>query len=288
MTTAQLGDSGITIGETDSFGCRWGWSGDSPDPWSPSPSPRDVTGENATTHGAWDATEFYGPRTFSLEGFVVAPSHEALHQAKTRFWAACGLRPFELRIIEPGYDRFATMRRGGEPSWKEISPESPARANFSVPLWGRDPRLYSTVLHTASTRFPTTTGGLEVPLQVPFELDAVATSGEMNLQNTGSEDAWPVYRIDPANSVPVVDPVIVEAATGRAMRFKLTINPGDWVTIDTRNHLVLGNGEPGASRRSSFYGDWLSLEPGASKTIRYAGASGDGSTLSAAWRMTDI
>lgn len=288
MTTAQLGDSGITIGETDQFGCRWGWSGDSPDPWSPSPAPRDVTGENATDDGAWDATEFYGPRTVPLEGFVVAPSHEALHRAKMRFWGACGLRPFKLRVIEPGYDRFATVRRGSEPSWKEINPDTPPRANFSVSLWGGDPRMYSTVLRTASAGFPRTTGGLSLPTVLPFALDAVVTSGEMNLRNDGNKTAWPIYRIDPSGTDPVVDPVIVDAATGRAMRFKITINPGDWLTVDPRNHRVLGNGDPQASRRATFHGDWFGLEPDTSTTVRYTGASGVGSTLSASWRDTDI
>jgi hypothetical protein len=286
VTVVHLGDSGIVLGEVDTFGVDWGGTGDEL-PWSPSPSPRSVTGENATDHGIWDATEFYGPRVYALEGEALVPrgSDALLHQAEQRLKAAIGLKPFLLRVVEPGFDRQAYFRRDSPVSWKEITPQW---ALFSVSIIAPDPRAYSTQVRTASTGFPATAGGLSLPTVLPFALDAVATSGEMNLLNAGNETAWPTYRIDPSGTAPVVDPVIVDAATGRAMRFKITINPGEWLTVDPRNHRVLGNGDPQASRRSTFHGDWFGIGPSTSTTVRYTGASGVGSTLSATWRDTDI
>lgn len=294
MTLAHVGDSGIVLvagdepNQYDADGVRWQWSGD--EPWTPGPAPRTVTGDNESDHGAWDLTRFYGPRSYELKGTAHAPTHAAMHAAKGRFMAACGLTPFMLRVLEPGgLDRWAMFRRDGQPLWTEtlLRPDGSGTAQFSVPLWAKDPRAYSTAVQTASTGFPTTTGGLSLPTVVPFVLDAVSSSGEMNMVNAGNETAWPTYRIDPSGSQPVVDPVIVDAATGRAMRFALTISPGEWLTIDTRTHEVLGNGDPGAPRRAAFHGDWFGLEPG-NNTIRFTGASGAGSTLSASWRDTDI
>lgn len=290
MTLAHLGDSGIVVlggdeaAQYDAEGVWWQWSGD--DPWSPGPEPRTVTGENTGDHGSSDGTKFYGPRTYELKGLAHARTHEALHRAKGRLSAACGIRPFPLRVVEPGLDRQAMFRRDGRLLWTELTPQI---ARFSVPLWAKDPRAYSTAVQTASTGFPTTTGGLSLPTVVPFLLDAVSSSGEMNLVNAGNETAWPIYRIDPSGTDPVVDPVIVDVATGRAMRFALTINPGEWLTIDSSpsSHRVLGNGDPGAPRRAAFHGDWFGLEPG-NNTIRFTGASGAGSTLSASWHHTDI
>lgn len=281
MTSAYLGDSGIVLsGPADSDGVTWRWNGD--DPWSPSPAPRDVTGDNATDHGSWDATQFYGPRSLALEGHAHG-THDALHRAKHRLFAACGLG-FTFRVIEPGFDRQARVRRSGEILWTELSAhENGAVARFSVPLWAPDPRIYSTDTYNASVAFPTSTGGMSWPAVWPATWDAVTVTGEMSVSNDGTETAWPTYRIDG----PVAEPVIVNADTGQSMHFSITLGPGEWLTVDTGSHEVLGNGDPNASRRNVFHGDWFGLAPG-STTVRFNGASGVGSTLSASWRSTWI
>jgi hypothetical protein len=281
MTTLHLGDSGIVLNEVDTFGVDWGGTGEEL-PWSPSPSPRSITGDNAADHGSWDATRFYGPRAYALEGEALVPSgsEALLHQAQQRLAAAIGLAPFSLRVVEPGFDRCGSFRRDSPLSWKEITPKW---ALFSVSLWAKDPRAYSTATHTASTAFPATSGGLQWPTQWPAQWDGVSSSGEMSMSNAGNEVAWPTYRIDG----PVVDPAIVNASTGQAMRFAITLGVGEWLTVNTGTHQVLGNGDVNASRRNVFHGDWFGLAPGAN-TVRFIGASGVGSTLSASWRDTWI
>jgi hypothetical protein len=281
MTTVHLGDSGIVLNEVDAFGVDWGGTGEEL-PWSPSPSPRSITGDNATDHGSWDATRFYGSRSYALEGEALVPrgSEALLHQAQQRLAAAIGVSAFTLRVGEAGFDRQGSFRRDSQLSWKEITP---SWAMFSVSIFAKDPRAYSTATHSASTPFPATTGGLSWPTQWPAQWDGVSTSGELNLSNAGNETAWPTYRIDG----PVVDPVIVNNATGKSMRFAITLGAGEWLTVDTHTHQVLGNGDVNASRRNTFHGDWFGLAPGAN-TVRFIGASGVGSTLSASWRDTWI
>lgn len=284
MTLAYLGDSGIVLlggderFQYDDAGVRWQWGGD--DPWTPGPAPRTITGDNANDHGSWDATRFYGPRRYALEGLAHASDHTALHAAKQRLMTAVGLAFFQLRCVEPGFDRVGQFRRDGDVSWKELTHSI---ARFSVPLWAGDPRAYSVDTHTASTGFPSTVGGLAWPTTWPAIWDGVTTSGDLSVSNTGTETAWPTYRIDG----PVTDPVILNADTGQAMRFAITLSPGEWLTVDTGTHQVLGNGDPAASRRNTFHGDWFGLPPGPS-TIRFTGSSGAGSTLSAFWRDTWI
>lgn len=278
MTTAQLGDSGIVLGEVDAFGVEWRWHGD--DPWSPGPAPRTVSGERAGDHGAWDSTEFYGSRTWALEGVARTVDHTALHQAKRRFMSAINLG-FDLRVIEPGFDRTARFRRDGQPLWSELTP---SLAKFSASLIAPDPRIYSAAIKSAHAGFPSTVGGLTWPVTWPATWDAVTTSGDMPMVNEGDQTAWPIFRIDG----PVQEPVIVNAATGEAMHIDLTLAAGEWITLDTGTHQVLANGDPNASRRDRFFGQWWGLPEGAS-TARFFGASaGVGAQLSATWRDTWI
>lgn len=284
MTLAYIGDSDIVLcGDEirilDDEGCYWDWGGDQP--WTPGPAPRAVTKERANDDGDSDATTHYGPRGYSIEATVYAPDHAALHRAKARIETAIGVRPFKLRVVEPGFDRFATMRRDGEPQWSE---QTPTRGRITVGVKAVNPRLYSTEVMTASTGFPTTTGGLSLPASLPTSLDGVTVSGEMSLTSVGNQTAWPIFRIDG----PVTDPVIINTTTDQAMRFNLTLAAGEWLTVDTSNHLVLANGDPNAARRSAFYGDWFGLAPASTTTIRFSGATGAGSNLSATWHHTDI
>lgn len=280
-TTAQLGDSGIVLnGPVGVDGVKWSWTGDSP--WSPSPQPRQVTGENVTDHGSWDATRFYGPRTYTLTGYVQCRDHQTLHALKPRLDAAVGLPGFDMRVVEPGFDRFAWFRVDGELSWNEINP---LYAVFSVQIWARDPRGYSTALRTASTAFPSSSGGLVWPATWPATWSGVSTTGEMSLSNVGNVTAWPVFRIDG----PVTNPTIVDVESGRAMRFDIDLLAGQWLTVDTRTHQVLADGDPNASRRAVFWGDWFGIPRNGETAVRFGGDfAGPGAGLSASWRHSWI
>jgi hypothetical protein len=277
-TTAELGTSGIILNATDALGCRWGWSGD--EPWTPGPSPRVVSGENATDHGSWDATEFYDARTYAIEGYVIAPDHLALHQAKSRLFSAINLG-FDLRVIEPGFDRTGRFRRNGEPSWAEINNTT---ARFSAPVWAADPRAYSTTLRTASTAFPTSSGGLTLPFTLPLTIPATVATGLLNLTNDGTEDAYPVFRFDG----PVSDPGVVNVATGQSWRLKLDVGDGEFVTVDTATHQVLAQGDVNGTRRNTWSGDWFGLTPGPN-ALRFIGqTAGPGAQLSVSYRSAWI
>lgn len=278
MTTTHLGDTGIVLhgdadNDPDTHGVVWTISGSGP--FAESPPPRDVTGERANADGQWDATEFYGPRTGSLEGLAKATTHEALHAAEQRFKAAVNLG-FDLRHVEPGFDRTVRARRDGMILWTEITDTI---ARYSAPIRMPDPVLYSTDLATGSTPFPSSTGGLVFPITFPITFSGIVIDGAMTVVNDGTVTAWPTFRIDG----PVVQPVIQNDSTGQAMRLDLSLVDGEWLTVNTDTHQVLGNGQTGAPRRDKFWGDWFGLPPGPT-SLRFLGASaGPGALLTATW-----
>jgi hypothetical protein len=257
---------------------KWTISGEGP--FSRSPAPRDVTGDNANDHGSWDATQFYGSRSFALTGKAYAPDHDVLHTAEQRFMTAVGLGLL-VRHVEPGFDRQARFRRAGEVLWTEITDTI---AQFSASLWAGDPRWYSHSMVTAETPFPSSSGGLTWPATWPATWAATIATGLLRLTNLGNETAWPLYII----TGPVTEPSIVNADTGQAMNFDIALAAGESLHVNTATHQVLANGEQAASRRSTFHGDWFGLRPGANN-IRFNGSSGRaGARLSVTYQHTGI
>lgn len=285
MTLAYLGDSGIVLlggderPQSDAYDVRWQWNGTTP--WAAGPSPRAVTGDRGTDDGSWDATRYYAARTYTLEGYAHAQDHDALHAAEQRLRTACGIQPFALRVVEPGFDRQGVFRKDGQFLWTETTP---GLARFSVPLWAGDPRAYGSTSKTAQTGFPSSSGGLEWPATWPATWDAVVVAGVLRATNLGDATARPTFRIDG----PVVDPVIVNADTGQAMHLDLELLAGEWVTIDVASHQVLANGDPGASRRDKWWGDWFGFEPGDTTVSLQSASSGIGAQLTATYRDTWI
>lgn len=266
----------------DDFGCEWSWDQD-PQPWSPAPAPREVTGDRLGP-GSWDATTEYGPRTYALSGTCEAPDHRALHAAKSRLSAAVGVRPFDFRVIEPGFDRSSTGRRTGEVLWTEIGDANLSRAKWSASLWFPDPYIYSTAWHSASTALPSTSGGWTFPFTFPWVWNAVAASGQLAMHNDGGEVAKPRITL----YGPLATPRLTDAS-GAELRINATLAAGEFVVIDAATHQVLLMGQDSAPRRSWFVGTWLALAPG-DNTWMFAADSGLPGTQQAfvEWRDTWI
>jgi hypothetical protein len=266
VTLAFLGESGIVLGATDEEGCRWHWDGE--DPWSPSPAARGITGERENTSGSWDATEHYVARRPVFKGIVRAPNHDVLHRAKQRLFDAVAVSPWRLRIIEPGYDRTAWVRRDGEVLWSEGRKRRGAL--FSISLLAPDPLVYSTSTRTYDSGFPTATGGLVRPATWPATRSGVVASGSVTLVNDGSLPAPLRARV----TGPCDDVTLAQPETGKVLTIANpngpTLRAGEWLDIDTarRQVLLLGTG----GRRSWARGDWLMVPPGESDLL--VGTSG--------------
>lgn len=242
QTLAFLGDSGIILGLEDGEGCRWRWQTN--DPWSPSPAPRAVTGDRATGHGSWDATKHYGARVTSFTGIVEAPSHMALHAAKQRLFDAVSIDPFELRVVEPGFDRISTVRRDGEVLWTEM--RSTVSATYSLSLYSPDPVIQGVVTKAVggtgdiaqgwATHVAVNAGGIPV---APLITITGPSGPDVVLSNVrpGRERGLILQRTSGA-------PVLAAGETLEADMRRRT------VTVD------------GVNVRGWMTGDWWTLEPG--------------------------
>lgn len=260
-TQAFIGDSGIVFGDVDDHGVLWKWAPSNA--WGPKPSPREQATDRALGHGQADGTRFYGPRSMPIAGTARASSHAALHAAEQRLRDAIGVKPFTLRITEPGWDGYATARQQGEVLWTENT-HAPgyAHASWSINLFAPDPFIYSSRMRAFEIAFPSRSGGLVWPATWPATWDSVSTSGMVTVVNPGTEpvalmltvtggvDDFTVANPDTGESLTVVNP---DGAT---------LGAGEWMLVDTgrRQALLMGTG----SRRSWVRGDWLWLPSGES------------------------
>lgn len=133
----------------------------------------------------------------------------------------------------------------------------------------------------------------EVAFQQDFATGArsygsAGTSGRLTAVNDGASPAYPVLRLDG----PVANPSIEQVTTGGGITIDGSLQPGEFLTIDTRTRAVL---LMGTSPRRSWVragSTWPLLEPGENE-IAYRGAAlpgapGQTSQLTVTWRDTSL
>lgn len=190
-----------------------------------------------------------------LGGVVHAPDEAARDAAADLLKAAASIDETILVAHQAGGDRWARVRREGI---VEFDPISPAAASWSVGLVMLDPRRFGKSL-TAETHLPSTSGGLTIPLTVPFSIPAVTVSGQVSLTNRGTTAGPVVLRIDG----PVVGPVVTHVSSGRSLVFasSLSLAEGQFVLVDMERRTVLENGQASRNGWITERG-WSQFQPG--------------------------
>lgn len=197
-----------------------------------------------------------------------APSHQNLELR----WCTGGTeyvlfgRP---RMVEPNVE---TMPAG----WTYT------RAAFAA----LDPTIYSGAEHLVSLGLPSTTGGLTVPVTVPFTVGATVTNGSEPLVNAGTKAAGLLLRV----AGPVLEPrvsVISDAGTA-TLRFDLPLDAGQWLDVDTAARTVYLGGTSSRRRQTTVQGiGWPELPagPGGTAEITWSAAVYEpAALLTARWR----
>jgi hypothetical protein len=185
--------------------------------------------------------------------------------------AACTLRDTTLSVTESGTTRNLTVRRAGEVLAEWVSPRE---VRWSIQLLAVDPRKFGTTV-TGSTNLATTSGGLTIPLTIPFSIDSTVASGQVHLNNPGNIAGPLTLRIDG----PVTGPRVTHVTSGVTLTFatSVVLGAGEWLEVDLERRQVLANGQSSRNGYITSRG-WFGFEPG-DNTFTFGATSYDASSL---------
>lgn len=205
--------------------------------------------------GAWSGRSDSMPRPTVAVGTCIAPTAALASDALDRLIDACSLDESLMTVVESGRARTCMVRRDGEvlPAW--LGDDT---FEYSVQFAADDPRKLGTAL-TGSTHLPSFTGGLSIPFMIPFSIDSVRVTGQVNLTNPGNETGPVTMRVDG----PCSGPVITHVASGLSLVFSasLVLGVGEWIDIDMEAHTVLANGQSSRANWITSRG-WSGFESG--------------------------
>lgn len=248
--SALLGALNVTA--VDAFGVQWtsaqlsGWAKPA-STLSPIQKPR--------SSGAWAGAAYAAGRHLVMSGLIIAPDQDSLTDAVDRLLSAASLESFVLTVTEGSRTRTMNVRQEDEVISEYITN---VIASWSVQLFAPDPRKLGAAL-SGSTLLPVTTGGITVPLTVPYTINSTVVAGQVTLTNPGNEEGPVTMRIDG----PCTGPVITHIGSGFALVFSssLVLNAGEFLLIDMEARTVLANGQSSRSGYITSRG-WSQFDPG--------------------------
>jgi hypothetical protein len=247
----------------------------------------DSEAPHAWDHGAWSGHEWLEAVTVPLNVLVKTDDAE---RGTNAWWAL--QRELTAAFAPSHVDLPLTWTQGpdadayvlyGRPRLVEPLAETAFRgwALCRAAFRALDPRVYSGVEHTETLGLPLSSGGLTVPLTVPFAITGGVLSGSLTLSNAGTTDTGLTLRIDG----PVSEPTVALRPSGgdtQTLRYLDDLGAGESLTIDTRARTAYVNG--GVSRRGRVVGDWFLLPPGDSEVFFGAAAYDASAQLTVLWR----
>jgi hypothetical protein len=224
------------------------------DGWGSPGSSLEVVGKPRQP-GAWAGDGFTGPRYMAVRLQIVAPTPALLNSTLNDLNNAVSVDDSLFTVAEAGMTRWCMVRRTDEVIHGKVTDRI---ANFAFQVVALDSRKLGEPL-TGSTLLPSTTGGLTIPYTVPYSINAVQVSGQVNLFNPGNEAGPVTLRIDG----PTVGPIVTHVGSAQSLVFasSLTLGVGEWLDIDMDRREVLANGQASRSGWVTSRG-WSSFLPG--------------------------
>lgn len=153
------------------------------------------------------------------------------------------------------------------------TPANGCEFDWQLSLIAANPRKFGPA-QTASTGLPVSAGGLHFPLDFALHWANTGTNGLIQLTNSGTAEAWPMFTITgPTDGATLTDPVIVNTETGDQLAYTGVLNTGDTLVISTSPfaRYVRLNGVP--YRRFLTTAEWFSVPPGDSVSVQFQGTS---------------
>lgn len=251
------------------------------------PEVRNTDVAKTDAHGDYTGPDYTGPRVVQLALTLVADSPDLLRQMILDLRRATqpGQMPADLQLLDWGISVSGKVRKRSVPYdaaylWRT--------GQAAIEWYCADPYLYGLDEQSESTTAYSPSAGRTYPRTHPVTYGSAGSSGSITATNDGDATAYPVLRLDG----PVANPSIEQTTTGALLVLDTTLQPGDFLLIDTRSRAVLFQGS--SPRRSWVRGGstWPVLEPGDNQ-ITYRGsalpgAPGQTSLLTVTWRHTSL
>lgn len=220
-------------------------------------------------------------RVLTWQGTAVAPDAVTLEgaRAKLRLLATRldGGEPFVL--TEPSGASYLTRGRRSD-GW-HVSRVGEYAFEYQATLTCPDPLIYSATEHAASATLVDTSGGaaFNFPASFPMGFSGGGVgAGQMVATNSGTEDTWPVFRVDgPGDHL-----LLSDQASGSFLKIS-TLGSGEWVSLDPQNRAVLLMGYQSRRDLLESGSEWFSLPPGLD-VITFSAAAFTAATVSMTWR----
>jgi hypothetical protein len=252
LSNSPITIGNLTLNSVDANGTKWivqkfdGWGTSAPT-LQPVQKPRQS--------GASVGDSFSTGRTLTMSGLIVSQS-AAQHSADwDTLISNVSRTPTPLLVSESGYVRWLMVQRSAD--------IVPTRLNnmmsqFTFQVFSKDWRKFGQPGGLA-TALSSATGGIGIPLQVPFIIDSVVVSGQVNAFNPGNEVGPVTVRIDG----PCTGPVVTHIGSSQPAVFSssLVLNAGEFLIIDMEKHSVLGNGQAPRDKYTTSRG-FSGFEPG--------------------------
>jgi hypothetical protein len=278
--TYQLGD--LIWNARDADGVEWIVTKD--DDWWTGPGRRLNHYERPFADGYGRSRSFAGARTLTFEVMMIAPSRE-LRDARLRELAGLFGDGDVHPLVGPGVEADGTpalyellVEYTNPPDPKSINSTAVAlQFTFIAP---DSVKRSVTEYTTGEIELPSSTGGLTFPVTFPAAFNAVVTSGSALVTNGGTADVGLILRIDGPAPQPRI--TLARGTDVQTLRCNLTVEAGQWLTIDTATRSVLLNDL--SSRRGLVAGTFPILAPGTSELSWDCDSYEPAARLTATWR----
>lgn len=234
------------------------WKVAAVDGWDDPPSTTGQVVQRPMGDGGSLEPAFIEPLTLVLKGRLLAPSRPVGKRAGQAFKDALPLRGLAPLVrSEDGVLSHRLVRLEGKPT---LPRDHEIFAPFNIQLVAPDQRLLggdgsSPYQFQATAFLPSTTGGLPLPLQLPFRIDATVVNGSVTVTVIGKAPPPVLVRING----PAVRPVIRDQ-DGGVMPLDISLNAGQWLDVDLDARTIKINST--VNRRNLLRGAWITPRSG--------------------------
>lgn len=252
---------------------------------------RDSRDVNPGTHGETAFQALYSGRTITLTGRIESGSLNRLRLMQTELRQVFGDLEEDWLYIrnyrDPTTDVQIKCRKIGPIAMNEVQQNLNYYRDFQLSLRASYPFFQSVLFKTTSQGFDVVLGytGRIYPRVYPFvyatSLDSTGTPvvddapTPLLVTNSGDFPASPTIRITGG----VTDPQISNTSNSQVLKLTTTVQPGEFIDIDTLNRTVVDN--TGANRFAAVTADsdWIQIDPGNNQLTIQAGAFFGGSPI---------